>query len=368
MRRIATFGIVLSLVAGPATEATAQEDLLTACSTLQATASPAVPGGVPGDVNDQFRFLCGQVVGALTDVQPTVGIAFSGGAHTLGTASTIGRRLGMVPRVSVTARVNGAFADVPDLLDGFDPTLGEDGRVPAMGTAGVPVASIQGDVVVGLFNGMSLGPAAGGLGAIDLLGSLSYVPVVDEIGLTQEIINAGIGARIGILQQGLVMPGISVSGMYRTMLDDVTYGDMAAGDPATFSTDLSTLSLRAGISKGLAVVDLAAGAGYDIYTSDVAFDWELVCPAGECVAGQDVVLTPSAPVEGELRTAAWNVFANAGLSFFMVNVVGELGYQKATDVVDADALADAGLPARSPTTEALEGGRLVGSVGVRLTF
>lgn len=366
MKRVLTFAIGLSFLAGPAS---AQEDLLSSCSTIQATASPPVPGGVPTEVNDQFRFLCGQVVNSLSNVQPTVGIAFSGGAHTLGTATTIGRRLGLLPRISVTARVNGAFADVPDLLDGFEPTLGDGGEVPAMGTGVAPVISVQGDAVVGLFNGFSFGPAAGGLGAVDLLASVSLVPRVETIGLAEEIVTAGVGARVGILKQGLVMPGISVSGMYRSMLGDVAFGDLAAGeDPAEFSSNLSTLSFRAGISKGFVMIDLAAGAGYDIYTSDVAFDWELVCPAGQCLPGQDVTLTTTNGVEGELKTSAWNVYGNVGVNLMILDIVGEVGYQKSTDIVDAEALADAGLPDQSPTAEALEGGRFFASIGVRLTF
>ncbi len=368
MKRLLLSALVLTSAAAPAA---AQENLLAACGTVQATASPPVPGGVPAEVNEQFQFLCGQAVNALANVQPTIGIAFSGGAHTLGTSTTIGRRLGFVPRVSVTARFNAGIADVPDLLDGFDPTLDSGGQVPAMGTGGVPVGAFQADVVVGVFNGMDFGPALGGLGAVDLLGSVSFVPGRDEIGLDDNIVTAGFGARVGILQQGLVVPGISLSGMYRTMLgDDVAFGDISAGDPAQFSSDLSTLSFRGGISKGIALLDVNVGAGYDIYTSDVSFGWELVCPAGQCMPAVDVTLSTAEPVTGELKTAAWNVHGSLGLSLMVLDLVGELGYQKSTDVVGAAELADAGLgqPGQAPTAEALEGGRMFASIGVRLTF
>ena len=368
MKRLLLSALILTFAPAPAT---AQEDLLAACGTVQATASPPMPGGVPTEVNEQFQFLCGQVVNALANVQPTIGIAFSGGAHTLGTSTTIGRRLGFAPRVSVTARFNAGIADLPDLLDGFDPTLGSDGQVPAMGTGGVPVGAFQGDVVVGVFNGMDFGPALGGLGAIDLLGSISFVPGRDEIGLDDDIVTAAFGARVGILQQGLVVPGISLSGMYRTMLGgDVAFGDISADDPAEFSSDLSTLSFRGGISKGIATLNFNAGVGYDIYTSDVSFGWELICPAGQCLPAQDVTLSTAEPVTGQLRTAAWNVHGNVGLNLMVLNLVGEVGYQKSTDVVGAADLADAGLgqPGQEPTEDALEGGRIFASFGVRLTF
>jgi hypothetical protein len=361
MRRICVPILSVLLLATPAA---AQEDLLDSCAAIQPTSSAS--GAVPGAVADQFRFLCGQVVNVLANVQPTVGIGLSGGAHTLGTATTIGRRLGVFPRVSLTMRGNVAIADVPDLLDDYTPSFDGNGELSAMGTQGVPVWALQGDVTIGLFNGFGMGPTVGGLGAIDLLGSVSYVPTVDDVGGIDEIINAGIGARVGIVRQGLVMPGISVSGMYRTMLDDVSFGSIDEGDPAEFSSNLSTYSFRVGVSKGILLLDLAAGAGYDIYKSDVAFDWELDCPASEC--GQDVTLGTQSGVEGELSTAAWNVYGNVGLNFLLVNVVGEVGYQKATSIVDAASFSEAGLPAQAPTDEELEGGRFFASLGLRLTF
>lgn len=374
MRRIAAFVFILSVLATPAY---AQDDLLASCATLQPISSPPMPNGqeVPAQVTSQFRFLCGQVVNSIANVQPAFGIAFSGGAHTLGTATTIGRRLGLFPRIAVTARFNAALADVPDLLDNFNPTFDDSDppQVTPMGTVGIPVGAFQGDVTVGLFNGISVGPMVGGLGAIDLLGSVSYVPAVEQVGLTQEIINLGVGARVGLLQQGLLMPGISVSGMYRTMLDDVSFGDIATdGDPAEFSTGLSTLSLRAAVSKGFLMFDLAAGAGYDMYSSDVAFDFLLECPDAQCDpdnnVAEPITLGTANGVAGELSTAAWNIYGNVGLSLVLLNIVGEVGYQKATDIIDAAALQEAGLPNQAPTTESLEGGRFFASIGVRLTI
>ena len=357
MKRVLTSVMALGLLAGPVA---AQDDLLTGCGAMTIQYSPVAPPFGQADAEEQLRYLCGQVVNALTNVQPTIGIGFTGGNHVLGTASTLGRRLGLFPRISVTARANAALADVPNLLDGFDATLDENGDLPPMETSMVPLGSLQGDVALGLFNGFPLG-----IGAIDVLGSVSLIPAIEETGLAEHIINWGAGARVGILKQGLVMPGLSVSGMYRKM-GEVSFGSVADGDPGEFATDLSTLSLRAAISKGILAFDFAAGAGYDIYTSDVAFDFELECPATEC--GTPTTVRPSEPITGELQTAAWNVFGNAGLSLLVLNLVGEVGYQKATEVITAEDLQEAGLPDRSPTAEDLSGGRLFGSIGLRFTF
>ncbi|HUG41024.1 MAG TPA: hypothetical protein VMM12_11080 [Longimicrobiales bacterium] len=364
MKRVLTSVLALGLLASPAA---AQGDLLSACGSMTVTFTPFTPSSAERDnAEQQLRFLCGQVVAALTNVQPTIGIGFTGGNPVLGTATTIGRRLGLFPRISVTARGNLALADVPDLLNGFDATIGSSGQLPPMETNMVPFGALQGDVALGLFNGMSAGPL-GGFGAIDLLGSISMIPAVEQTGMADPIINWGAGARIGILKQGLVLPGISVSGMYRNMAE-VSFGDLDAGDPAEFSTDLSILSLRAGISKGILALDFAAGAGYDMYSSDVGFDFVLTCPPNECLPAVEARVEPTERIEGELKTAAWNVFGNVGLSLLVVNVVGELGYQKATEVVTAADFRDAGLPDQQPTAGDLSGGRLFGSVGVRFTF
>jgi hypothetical protein len=354
---------VLLAVAGPVR---AQDALLESCAGVTIV-SPQ--GQVPSEVQDQFRYLCGQVVTVITTLQPTVGVAFSGGAHTLGTATTIGRRLGL-PRVSVTARVNGALVDAPDLLDGYLPRFDENDRLTPMGTTRLPVIALQGDVVLGLLNGVSVGPVAGGMGAVDLLGSLSFIPAVDAVGLSESILNVGVGARLGILRQGLILPGVSVSAMYRTMLGDVTFGELGpdpnTGDPAEFAAGLSTWSFRGGVSKGILALDLAAGAGWDIYTSDVSFDWRLRCPPEVC--DQERVVATDGGVSGRLRTSAWNVFGNVGVNLLLLRLVAEVGYQQPATVVDAAALQRAGLPAQAPAVEDLGGGRFFLGLGARLTL
>ncbi|MBI4408216.1 MAG: hypothetical protein HY561_00825, partial [Gemmatimonadetes bacterium] len=140
--------------------------------------------------------------------------------------------------------------------------------------------------------------------------------------------------------------------------------------------NLSTLSLRAVASKGILFLDFAVGAGYDKYSSDLSFDWQLRCQTNSCRAAtggtSDLILRPSkdgitaAPVEGELETAAWNVFGDVALNFLMLNIVGELGYQKSTDVIGLDELRAANLKDQDLTKEDLKGGRFFGSFGVRI--
>lgn len=358
--------IALVLVCVAAAPARAQDSLLESCAAQQVTGQYP---GVPTSVNDQFRSMCAQVVNSLSTVQPSVGIAFSGGNPVLGTGTTIGTRLGGIPRVSVTARANFALVEMPALFDGYTARVSDSQQsIPTMGTTSLPIGSVQGDVSIGLFNGISLAPMVGGIGSVDLLGSVALLPRIDQFGITDAIMNLGVGARVGILQQGIVAPGISVSGMYRRM-GDVGFGSMAGGDFGQFATNLSTLSVRGVVSKGIALFDLAIGAGYDRYSSDIDMGWALVCESASCRASNNQQpLRLEGNAAGELTTAAWNVFGDLTLDLLLLKLVAEVGYQKAIDPIDMDDLRGANLPEQPLTTDELGGGRIFGSLGLRIAL
>lgn len=302
------------------------QDLIDSCQAL--TLGGDVPAAVQSMLEPEYRRVCAQVANTMASVQPSVGIAFSGGNPVIGTARNHGRRLG-IPGFSVSARANLALAEVPDLFGDDFGQLGTEAGAPALDRVRLPVASLQGDLAVGVFNGFSLAPMVGGIGAIDLLASASFVPALEDLGLDSNILNLGGGVRIGLLRGGVLVPAASVSAMYRRM-GTVSFGDMAAGDRADFQTDLNNLSLRAVVSKGILAFDVAAGAGYDHYSSDVGFGWRLVCQTSECLAvNNNVPLEVPGSVDGELTSSAWNAFANVGFNLLVLRAVLEVGFQQA---------------------------------------
>ena len=378
MRRNALFAIALATVCASPLQAQDGEDLLSSCSALTAqdidiqNENPVLSENAEDaaeQVIDEVRFLCSTVATTLSALQPTIGIGFSGGNPTLGMGGTLGTRFGLVPRFSVTARVNAALTEVPDIFDEFESSLGEGEQFDSLPTRSIPLGAIQGDVAIGVFNGITLVPMLGGLGSIDLLGSVAFIPVIDEVGLEDAIISYGGGARIGILKGGLLAPGLSVSGMYRR-ISEVQFGDVEEEDPGEFATDLSTLSLRAALSKGFAMFDFVVGAGYDKYSSNPNFNFSVQCQTDECrfastnpASQEGLTLTMAENIEGEVETAAWNVFGNVGMSLLLVNLVAEIGYQQATDVLTGEDLEG-----RALTEEELGEGHLFGSLGLRLTL
>lgn len=378
MRRNALFALALAAVC--ATPVQAQEDgeeLLANCQQLTGAdidiqnENPALSAqarNAADQVIEEVRFVCSNVATTLSSIQPAVGIGFSGGNPTLGMGGTLGTRFGLVPRFSVTARVNAALVEAPDLED-FAPQLGEGETFEPVPTRSIPLGAIQGDVAIGVFNGITLVPMLGGLGSIDLLGSVAFIPVIDAVGLEEAIVSWGAGARIGILKGGLVAPGLSVSGMYRR-IGEVQFGDIDDEDPGEFAMDLSTLSLRTALSKGIAMFDFAVGAGYDRYSSDPRFNFSVQCQTDDCrfastnpASDEGLTFTMAEDIDGRVQTAAWNVFGNVGMSLLLFNLVGEVGYQKATDI-----LTGGDLEGRDLTEEEIGEGRIFGSVGLRVTL
>lgn len=349
--------------------ARAQDGLLESCRQIDASggiSAISAYSDVWRLIEPQLRGLCSQVVSTMASVQPIVGVAFSGGNPVLGTGSALGSRLG-VPRFNVTGRINLAVADVPDLMNASVGELSAGAlAIQPLQTSRYPIPSVQVDLAVGVLDGFSLTPAIGGVGAIDLLGSVSFVPAVRDIYLEDAVVNIGGGVRIGILNGSALMPGISVSGMYKR-LSDITFGDMQQGDAAQFRADLTTWSGRAVVSKGLLMVDLAAGVGIDHYSGDVDFAWALECRISECldVNGNQPIIV-SGEAAGELSTTAWNVFGNVGLDFALVKVVGEVGYQRVTDPDRLDSYTDA---ETGPLIAGdLGAGNLFSSLGLRFAF
>ena len=373
MRRNTLFAVALAALCAAPLEAQDGDDLFATCSGITASdvsvqnRNPAIPdGAVTTAVNqviDEVQFLCSTVATTLSHIQPAIGMGFSGGNPTLGMGGTLGTRFGFVPRFSVTARLNAALTEMPDFFEEFSGEISAaDPSLDSLPTTRIPVGAIQGDLAIGVFNGITLVPTMGGLGSIDLLGSVAFVPVIDQVGLEEAIVSWGVGARVGILKGGLVAPGLSVSGMYRR-LGEVQFGDIADDDPGEFAMDLSTLSLRAALSKGFLMFDFVVGAGYDRYTSDPAFNFALNCQTAECLAvansAEGITLTMAESITGEVETSAWNVFGNVGMSMLLFNLVAEVGYQKPMDVVDETVQI---------TAEEIGGGNIFGSLGLRLTL
>ncbi|MBI4408716.1 MAG: hypothetical protein HY561_03350 [Gemmatimonadetes bacterium] len=329
-RRRKAFGLVLAALALLAARPVRAQDneLAEACAVASQDA----------------RSFCLLVAQAIEIAQPRLGMALTGGNPVPGTASTLGMRLGTLPRISLAGRGTAMRTSIPDIR-----TRGSEDAIDFF------IPSLDLDAAVGLFSGFSPAPTVGGLGSIDVLASVGVIPVPSGEGFAEESpFSWALGARVGILRESFLLPGISVSGMYRR-LGDVAYGDpelrgsAQGGDDAFFTAEnISTLSVRAAIGKRLLFLGATAGVGYDRYSGDVAF-------GVRTLIGSDRF-----PDRGsiELENDRISAFANLSWTLLILHVVGEVGFQSGADQVGT-------LP---PTEVDPEEGSLFASLAVRLSI
>lgn len=357
--RFAGLSVLLSLLAPAA--ALAQESSVAApCS------RPEVPASA--------RPFCVTVAQAVESAQPQIGILVTGGNPTPGSASSGGLRLGVIPGLSLTAKVNLVMARFPNVVQerGSSGQRTEEREIPAPAVAGT--ASL------GIFPGFSIAPGLGGIGAVDVLGAVSWLPIeASQLGGFQEnsaTTSYGVGGRLGLLKESFTTPGLSVSLMYH-QLGTIGYGNVcdspvlsrtdaqtgytletggctSGGHPGEFAFDLTDLSARAQISKHFLVFGLAAGVGYDQWNSTIGYGFRSACPL---VGVQNCYVRVR---DAELDNDRWSAFANASIGGLLGSLVFEAGWlQGAEPISGFDAAQNAFDPRK---------GTLFGSAGLRLTF
>ena len=237
-------GLVAGLLAGGAIRAEAQDlaPLVAMCA-----------GG-----SSTLTAPCQSAILAVQSIRGGIAIADANGSALAGTSSTLGRRLGRTPRVSLAARFKAAVFDIPDVL-------GSGAALP--GQTSVAAYSVKATAAVGVLDGFSILPSVGGFLSLDFIGSLNLVFLEEGDGFSENEGLISIGGRLGLFRESFTMPGVTVSLVQR-------YGeDLNWGEPSltgsSLNTDITTTSLRATIGKDLFAMALLAGAGLDWQKGDL---------------------------------------------------------------------------------------------------
>lgn len=261
----------------------------------------------------QVQDVCNRAIDALKTFHPAAGILVSGGDPSLGTAQA----LGGFGHFFVSARVNAVkvAAPNPDTTSGANTIHG---FVPA------PVV----EAGIGLWPGLS-----GGLLAVDALFSATLVPThaVDKLTVDSGAahfgsmaLGLGYGARVGVFSGMFPIPALSVSVMRRS-LPRLSYGQLAAssvssGDAFEFETDVKATNVRVTAGYHLMLVDVAAGFGFDHYSSNGLLRYYDNPPFAS------IARVPFTP-----RNNREVVFADVGFHFALAMLGVELGYQTGED-------------------------------------
>ena len=286
---------------------------------------------------------CQKAIDLYQYLNTQLGTLVAGGNATLGQGGT----LGGLGHFSIGARVNLLDASIPD-VQGVNVSTGS-AQSSGYTTTGKYVLFPELDGAVGLFRGFPIGVTY--IGGVDLLGSAAYLPSVQKTGVNVEnstgVIRFGFGARLGLLQETTLTPGISVTYDERSLpMTTITATASPTQNFTVRDLDLRTKSWRVVASKSFPLLSLAAGFGRDYYDATAHIRYS--------VDGQPQV----APVSLAVSPARTSVFGDLSVNVIpFVKFVGELGRVSGGSVRTFNTFADD-----------VNRSRWYGSVGARLAF
>jgi hypothetical protein len=269
------------------------------------TASPC-PSGTPQQVAAQDA--CTQAYDIYQFMAPQLGVALAGGNAMLGQGSV----LGGLGHFAVAVRGNVFKGQLPQ-VDQFNEsaTGAQQQNLPTKDQVlGLPTA----DAAIGIFKGIPL--VLTNVGGIDALVSASYVPTVnsDNVSVTpQKNWQFGYGARIGLLSESLVVPGVSATWIERDLPTTDIIGVAGSNRLAVQNLKVKTKSWRLVASKSLILFGLAAGVGQDKF--DQSADVSGIVP----LVGQS-----SVPDTKQSLTRT-NIFGDVSLNLPFFKLTGEIG-------------------------------------------
>lgn len=281
----------------------------------QGLSSPKCVGGAPLSSAQIAQDACQQAYDVYQVMAPQLGISLAGGNAVLGTGSV----LGGLGHLSIGVRGNVIKGQLPDVKNYTQSVTGAQQRTLTSNDQylGLPTA----DAAVGLFKGFPVGLT--NFGGIDLLASAAYVPSItqDNLSITPSSNwQFGYGARVGLLSESIVVPGVSVTYLKRDLpKTDIVGSSAVAGSSATLSIknlDVKTSAWRVVASKSFIVFGLAAGFGQDKYDQSADISASVVQGAFSGTA------SPPGTAQSLTRT---NMFGDVSLNLPLFKIVAEVG-------------------------------------------
>src|SRR6266550_4013412 len=277
------------------------------------------PGNVGQTIPDQTRAsqdACQKAIDLFQYMAPQLGTSIAGGNPTLGQ----GGNLGGLGHFSAGLRVNVLQGSLPQVQDVTPSVTGATSSQFPTKSQLLPMPTA--DLAIGVFKGIPL-PLTN-VGGVDLLVSASYVPEFDNSGVSVKVPNGslklGYGARVGILQESLLVPGISVSYLVRDLPTVNVAGNSNNDSLYVNNLSLKTKAWRVVASKSLLFLGLAAGFGQDKYDASTE--------VGAHVAARTVPPSPAAnagPVSLSQNLSRTNVFADVTMNLLLLKLTGEIG-------------------------------------------
>ena len=288
--------------------------VLAAASASAQDTKSCPPGTVTLGIPDQARAsqdACQMAIDLFQYVAPQLGTSITGGNATLGQGSS----LGGLGHFSVGLRVNAVQGSLPQVQNVTPRTTGSS---PARNfdtkTQLIPMPTA--DLAIGIFKGIPL--AITNVGGVDLLVSAAYLPEFDASGVSVRVPNGslkvGYGARVGIIQESLLTPGISVSYLRRDLPTVNIAGSANSDSLIVDNLSLKTNAWRVVASKSLLLFGFAAGFGQDKYESSADIS---------AYVAQTGLKTNPVPMSQSITRM--NYFADLSMNLLLFKLTGEIG-------------------------------------------
>ncbi|MCR4341755.1 MAG: hypothetical protein NUW01_17905 [Gemmatimonadaceae bacterium] len=278
--------------------------------------------GIP-DQQRATQDACQKAIDLFRYMAPQLGTALAGGAPTLGQ----GGPTGGLGHFSLGVRVNAVMGDLPQIQDVPLSVQGAQRSTYPTKSQFIPMPTA--DLALGLFGGLPLGLTS--IGGLDLLVSASYLPEFEADNIKVEVdgssIKFGFGARLGLLQESLLIPGVSVSFLRRD-LPKIHMTARAQSDSLQVrDLDIQTTSWRVMASKSFFMFGAAAGFGKDRYESSTVISARItartVPPTPAVTAG---------PIDIEQKLSRTTMFLDLSMNLPFFKLVGEIGQVSGGDV------------------------------------
>ena len=347
MKRILFAAAVPALLAISATTAAAQGRTVACPSSTSATNASYYTADACEKAIDLFNYMA-----------PQLGTSIAGGSAVMGKGGT----LGGLGHFSVGARMNAVNGSLPQILEGdARPTTGgaqQDNYTTKTQVVPMPVF----DGAIGIFKGIPLGVT--NVGGIDLLANLAYMRDFSTNGVDVAVRDGqwkfGYGARLGLLQESIVSPGISVSYIKRDLpvvnIAGVVDNANTSGEPQQYEVsvndlDVQTSAWRVTASKNLLVFGLMVGAGQDTYKSSAVAKGSATGVTG---LGSGLTTAESSPIDLSQSITRTNIFGGVTLNLMMFKLAGEIGQVSGGDI-----------PTFNTFDKKPNASRIYGSVGLR---
>lgn len=265
---------------------------------------------------------CQKAIDLFQYMAPQLGGLLAGGNATQGLTGT----LGGIGHFVIGVRVNGIRGSLPE-VDKFVPSI--NGAEQTTYTVTEPYMGLPtGDAAIGIFGGLPLGVTT--IGGLDLLVSASYLPNYNNASVDVAVPGGnwkfGYGAKIGILKESPLVPGVSVSFLVRD-LPMVRITGVAEDDRLVLdSLQIETRSWRAVAGKSLLFFGAAAGFGQDRYDSNSNIS-VFIAPRPVSEGGS------GGPIALQQKLTRTNYFGSVWFNAQVLRIVGEIGLASGGEVL-----------------------------------